>query len=159
MRSDIISSASDIITWAERTAPAAMPAPRDYEASTPEPPPVTFSPIRREDAPPAWPWQPSRTLAYPHPSLQPWCQCHPQAWRWDGEVGGGSRALGRGHHVGRAQAPLSQRQAGTTTQSPSQAISEQQYTASDSSPLENNDKLWWLMKEKKKEKKKSQISL
>lgn len=88
MRSDIISSASDIITWAERTAPAAMPAPRDYEASTPEPPSVTFSPIRREDVPPTWPWQPSRTLAYPHPSPQPWCQCHPQAWRWDGGAGG-----------------------------------------------------------------------
>ncbi|CAM4583063.1 unnamed protein product [Leuciscus chuanchicus] len=55
--------------------------------------------------------------------------------------GGGTEEGGRGHHVGRAWATLSQRQAGTTTQSPSQAISAQLYTASDSSPLENNDKL------------------
>lgn len=59
-----------------------------------------------------------------------------------GETGGcGCRALDRGHHVGRARVPLSQRQTGTTTQSPSQAISERLYTASDSSPLENNAKL------------------
>lgn len=49
MRSDIISSASDIITWAERTAPAAVPASRDYEAPTPAPPFLTFTLIRRGD--------------------------------------------------------------------------------------------------------------
>lgn len=147
MRSDIISSASDIITWAERTAPAAMPASRDYEASTPEPPSVTFTPIRRGDVPPAWPLQAPRGLKLPPTHLR-----NPGAsgtHRPGGETEEGGRALGRGHHVGRAWAPLSQRQAGTTTQSPSQAISEQHYTALDSSPLENNDKLWWLMKEKK----------
>ncbi len=92
MRSDIISSASDIITWAERTAPAAMPAPRDYEASTPEPPSVTFTPIRRGDVPLAWPWQAHRGLSSPtHPPPQPWCQWHPQALRWDGRGGQGAR--------------------------------------------------------------------
>lgn len=146
MRSDIISSASDIITWAERTAPAAMPASRDYEASTPAPPFVTFTLIRRGDVPLAWPWQAPRGFAHP-PHLSATGTHRP-----GGEMGGcGCRALGRGHHVGRARVPLSQRQTGTTTQSPSQAISEQHYTASDSSPLENNDKLWWLMKEKKQE--------
>lgn len=93
MRSDIISSASDIITWAEQTAPAAMPAPRDYEASTPEPPSVTFTPIRREDVPLAWPWQAPRGLSFPptHPPPQPWCQWHPQPWRWDRGGGQGAR--------------------------------------------------------------------
>lgn len=85
MRSDIISSASDIITWAGRTAPAAMPASRDYEASTPAPPFVTFTLIRREDVPLAWPWQAPRGFAHPPPQL-PWCHWHPQAWRWDGGV-------------------------------------------------------------------------
>lgn len=92
MRSDIISSASDIIIWAEWTAPAAMPAPGDYEASTPEPPSVTFTPIRRGDIPLAWPWQAPRGLSFPpHPPPQPWCQWHPQAWRWDGGGGQGAR--------------------------------------------------------------------
>ncbi len=147
MRSDIISSASDIITWAERTAPAAMPAPRDYEASTPEPPSVTFTPIRRGDVPLAWPWQAHRGLSSPtHPPPQPWCQWHPQALRWDGRGGQGAR---QGPPCGKSLGSALTETVRHHNQSSSQAISEQHYTASDSSPLENNDKLWWLMKEKK----------